>query len=208
MSNYRADLVSYLPPFMAEYEEINAALTAENPELTLLWDGKERVLKNQFILTADSEGLARFEGLLGIVPSKSDTLESRRQRVLLRWFLQLPYTERMLLEKLVNLCGEGNFTFTKNYDRYQIRIEASLELYGQTKELEELLERMIPCNINVVSRNRVECRTEGSVEIFSGIRVTERVLVTNDFRERASVKGNAGAAGAVVQVMHAAVSQQ
>lgn len=207
MSNYTADLVSYLPPFMAEYEEINAALTAENPEFTLLWDGKEKVLKNQFILTAEAEGLARFENLLGIVPSKLDTLESRRQRVLLRWFLQLPYTERMLLEKLVNLCGEGNFTFAKNYDCYQIKIEVSLELYGQIKELEELLERMIPCNMNVISRSRLDCKAEGDVEIYSGIRVTERVLVTNDFRERASVKGNAGAAGAVVQVSHIFISE-
>lgn len=207
MSNYTADLVSYLPPFMAEYEEINAALTAENPEFTLLWDGKEKVLKNQFILTAEGEGLARFERLLGIVPSKLDTLESRRQRVLLRWFLQLPYTERMLLEKLVNLCGEGNFTFTKNYDCYQIRIEVSLELYGQVKELEELLERMVPCNINVISRSRFDCKAEGNVNIYSGIRVTERVLVTNDFKGRVLVKGSAGAAGAVVQVSHVFISE-
>lgn len=207
MSNYTADLVSYLPPFMAEYEEINAALTAENPEFTLFWDGKEKVLKNQFILTAEGEGLARFERLLGIVPSKLDTLESRRQRVLLRWFLQLPYTERMLLEKLVNLCGEGNFTFTKNYDCYQIRIEVSLELYGQIKELEELLERMIPCNMNVISRSRLDCKAEGNVNIYSGIRVTERVLVTNDFKGRVLVKGNAGAAGAVVQVSHVFISE-
>ena len=206
MNNYTADLVSYLPPFMAEYEEINAALTAENPEFTLFWDGKEKVLKNQFILTAEGEGLARFERLLGIVPSKLDTLESRRQRVLLRWFLQLPYTERMLLEKLVNLCSEGNFTFAKNYDCYQIRIEVRLELYGQIKELEELLERMIPCNMNVISRSRLDCKAEGNVEIYSGIRVTERVLVTNDFKERASVKGSAGAAGAAVQVMQISVS--
>lgn len=207
MSNYTADLVSYLPPFMAEYEEMNAALTAENPEFTLLWDSKEKVLKNQFILTAEGEGLARFERLLGIVPSKLDTLESRRQRVLLRWFLQLPYTEKMLLEKLINLCGQGNFTFTKNYDCYQIRIEVSLELYGQIRELEELLERMIPCNMNIVSRSRLDCKVEGNVKIYSGIRVTERVLVTNDFRERASVKGNAGAAGAVVQVSHIFISE-
>lgn len=207
MSNYTADLVSYLPPFMAEYEEINAALTAENPEFTLLWDGKEKVLKNQFILTAEGEGLARFERLLGIVPSKLDTLESRRQRVLLRWFLQLPYTEGMLLEKLVNLCGEGNFTFTKKYDCYQIKIEVSLELYGQIKELEELLERMIPCNMNVISRSRLNCKAEGNVKIYSGIRVTERVLVTNDFKGRVLVKGNAGAAGAVVQVSHVFISE-
>ena len=31
------NLVSYLPPFIADYKEINIALTAENPEFALVW---------------------------------------------------------------------------------------------------------------------------------------------------------------------------
>ena len=40
------DLVSYLPPFMAEYKETNITLTAENPEFILVWEAAEKVLKN------------------------------------------------------------------------------------------------------------------------------------------------------------------
>ena len=36
------DLVSYLPPFLAEYKEINIALTAENPEFALAWEAADR----------------------------------------------------------------------------------------------------------------------------------------------------------------------
>ena len=31
------DLVSYLPPFLAEYRELKAALEAEDPEFALVW---------------------------------------------------------------------------------------------------------------------------------------------------------------------------
>lgn len=58
------DLVSYLPHFLAEYKEINAALTAENPEFQITWDAAKRVLYNEFIETADEYGISRFENFL------------------------------------------------------------------------------------------------------------------------------------------------
>ena len=39
------DLVSYLPPFMAEFKEIMATLEAENPEFVLVWEAADRVLQ-------------------------------------------------------------------------------------------------------------------------------------------------------------------
>ena len=95
------DLVSYLPPFIAEFREINSTLTAENPEFKIVWEAADRVLKNEFIATADEYGISRFERILKIYPSTEDTLESRRARVQARWFASLPYTWRMLLEKLI-----------------------------------------------------------------------------------------------------------
>lgn len=205
-SNRQVDLISYLPPFMAEYQEINNAFSAENPELQILWDSKERVFKNAFILTADSKGLSRFEGLLGIIPSKNDTLKSRRQRVLSRWFKRLPYTERMLLEKLVNLIGEDSFVFQKDYDHYKITLITGIELYGQIEELERLLTEMIPANLAAAIQNRIKCGIKGDAKIYSGIRALERFLITNDFKESHSVKGIAGASGAITEVTHISIT--
>ena len=76
------DLVSYLPPYLQEYnQETVAALEAENPEFRLIWEASDRVLYNEFIATADEYGISRFEKILNILPSKEDTLESRRARV-------------------------------------------------------------------------------------------------------------------------------
>lgn len=149
------DFVSYLPPFMAEYKEINLALEAENPEFVLVWKAADRVLYNEFIATADEYGISRFEKILNILPSCNDTLESRRTRVQARWFTNLPYTWRMFLQKLIALCGEHNFTIRKDFDYYRIYLEVKLELFGQVQELERIIRIMLPCNLIVYTVNGI-----------------------------------------------------
>ena len=92
------DLISYLPPFIAEYKQVSRTLEAENPEFRIVWEAANRVLYNEFIATADEYGIGRYEKMLKIYPSKEDTLESRRARVQARWISCIPYTERMLLD--------------------------------------------------------------------------------------------------------------
>ena len=47
------DLVSYLPPIMAEFQEYRVTLEAENPEFVIIWNATDQVLQNEFIATAD-----------------------------------------------------------------------------------------------------------------------------------------------------------
>ncbi len=148
-------LVSYLPPFIAEYKETNITLTAENPEFVLVWKAADRALKNEFIATADEYGIGRFEKILHILPSRDDTLESRRLRVQSRWFTTLPYTWRMFLQKLIVLCGENDFTVIKRFDFYRIDLQVELKLFGQIEELERIIETMVPCNMVVESNNKL-----------------------------------------------------
>ena len=149
------DLVSYLPPFIAEYKETNLTLTAENPEFVLVWRAADRTLKNEFIATADEYGIGKFEKILRIFPSRDDTLESRRSRVRSRWFTTLPYTWRMFLQKLIVLCGENDFTVIKQFDLYRIDLQVELKLFGQIEELERIIETMFPCNMVVESNNKL-----------------------------------------------------
>lgn len=185
------DLVSYLPPFVAEYRQIREALEAENPEFVFVWEAADRVLKNGFIETADEYGIGRFEKMLHIYPQSEDTLESRRRRVQARWFISLPYTERIFLEKLIALCGNNNFIFTKNYDYYRIGLDVNLETFGQVEELENLIGVMLPCNIVTGITNEIPCVTEGAALTSGGVCTLHTFLVTNDGREDVSAPGNA-----------------
>lgn len=185
------DLVSYLPPFMADFKEVAVTLEAENPEFKIIWDAANQVLYNEFIATADEYGISRFEAILKILPSKEDTLESRRARVQARWFNAIPYTMKALISKLIALCGDNNFTITKQFDFYRLELETHLELYGQVDELEYIINTMLPCNIVVVSDNKIICDVKGLAAFAGGICITERFFITNDSRETVVANGAA-----------------
>ena len=163
------DLVSYLPPFMADFKEISVTLEAENPEFVLVWKAADRVLQNEFIESADEYGISRFEKILNILPSTEDTLESRRARVQARWFNTIPYTMKAFLAKLEALCSDSDFTVTKEYDKYTVRILTNLELFGQVEELEHIIDGMMPCNMIVISVNEIPCDAKGFAFVAGGV---------------------------------------
>ena len=174
------DLISYRPPIIADYKEIGATLTAENPEFIVMWDAADRTLKNEFIATADEYGIGRFEKMLKILPFREDTLESRRARVQSRWFTTLPYTWRMFIQKLIALCGENNFAVTKQFDFYRIDLVMQLELFGQIEELERLIETMVPCNMIVGIKNELSYEIERTAYNIGGISFTEEICIVGD----------------------------
>ena len=142
------DLVSYLPPFIAEYKEINNALAAENPEFQLIWEAADRALRNEFIETADEYGISRFEKMMGLFPSKDDSLESRRLNIRSKWFTMLPYTWRMLMDRLLLLCGEEPFIVdTSRLKVYELRIEIFNQTIATLRAIRKMAGEMIPANI-------------------------------------------------------------
>lgn len=196
------DLLSYLPPFMAEFKEIAVTLDAENPEFVLVWKAADRVLQNEFIEAADEYGISRFEKILNILPSKEDTLESRRSRVFARWFNTIPYTLKALIAKLEALCGDSDFTIIKEYDNYTITIIVDLEMFGQVDELDYIIESMIPCNMIVISRNETPCKASGFALFSGGICFVQDFFITNDFRESYTVNSKAAFGGGMVEEAH------
>lgn len=143
------DLVSYLPPFLAKYKEINMALAAEDPEFVLIWEAADRILRNEFILTADEYGISRFEKMLNILPSVEDTLENRRARVQNRWFNLAPYTVRTLIIKLSELLGgDHQFSIWSDFKKsYELILTVYSTNDSQVEEIKYLLNAIVPANI-------------------------------------------------------------
>lgn len=191
------NLQSYLPLFMREYQEIAATLDAENPEFRLVWDAANRVLYNEFIATADEYGISRFEKILGILPYQEDTLESRRSRVFSQWFNEIPYTMKVLVARLITICGEGNFTIEPDFMRYTLVINTELEMFGQVEELERLLESMIPCNMIVISNNELLYEIYGKALIAMGLCVSRFFVITNDMNVHPIIEGKANIGGGI-----------
>ena len=109
-----------------------------------------------------------------------DTLESRRSRVQSKWFSKLPYTLRILLQKLVVLCGNTDFKLTYDFDTgYTLTVETGLELFGQVEELEEILDTLLPCNIVASTRNTIPGPATGTFNMVGGISFAEDIYITS-----------------------------
>ena len=157
------DLVSYIPMFIAEYKETNATLRAENPEFRAAWKAADRVLYNEFIATADEYGISRFEKLMQILPYDGDTLETRRLRVQSRWFSMLPYTWRMLLQKLTILCGGDFEVSVPELGEYELHISVVLGPRTRTLLVDvlQMLEGFLPTNLYYQVTGIGECIQTG-----------------------------------------------
>ena len=144
------DLVSYLPPFMAELKEMAVVLEAENPEFVLVWEAVSQVLRNEFIATADEYGIERFEKILHLFPSDGESLESRRARVQMKWFVFLPYTWRMLIQRVAAICKRRDFQiFIPSESWYEVRLRIPIEPHTEPilQDVQEMLERFLPANL-------------------------------------------------------------
>lgn len=148
------DLLAYLPPFMAAYRELAAALRAEEPEFHLLWRGAHRVLVNQFVLTADDFGLKRYESLLHLLPASGDTVEARRVRILAALMRHPPYTMTWLRAWLDGLCGEG--MHRENVEDYTLSLwldgSALSNVHLTAQEIILLLNPILPVNLTWIIR--------------------------------------------------------
>ena len=157
------NLLSFLPEFVQEYREIKHIMNSEQTEIQKLEDETEIIKNNQFILSCDIDGIARFENLLGITPKPDDTLDARKSRVITRWNDSIPYTYKGLKEKLNVMCGEGNYLLIPSFNEYGLEIVVSLPLSDQADELDYMLSYMIPANIVVTSRNNMVRTMTGTV---------------------------------------------
>jgi len=93
------DVIQYFPPHISKITEFRQIANTYDEELKLTWEQIGTALANMFISSANSQGLSYFEGLLGITPSKEETLEVRRAEALRLWRIsQSIYTLPVFLQ--------------------------------------------------------------------------------------------------------------
>lgn len=172
-------LLDYMPDYYREIQEMNDILRAEDALFLILRNEFETGKANQFIKTADSEGLAIFESILGIVPVADESVESRRSRVLSRWINITPYTHNSLVRRLASLQGNYNFDINYELDAYRLFIRTNLELPGQVDELDYALVEMIPANLELISRNEIPMSSTTQANIVAGMTPTMLISATD-----------------------------
>lgn len=147
--NRCVDVKSYLPDMLCEIEEFRAISDTENAELKAVWDELDNVFDDQFITEATEKGIARREVMLGIIPQTTDTLESRRFRLLSLYGDGVPYTRRSLDAQLRSLCGSDNYTLSFSNADFAVTVKIALSASAQIGAVSDMLERVLPYNMQV-----------------------------------------------------------
>lgn len=138
-------LKKYLPEFISsikEFQELDKVLSVE---INSLRDKLEQLQDNQFIESANDEGLKRYEQLMGL-PSDGD-IELRRFNILNKYNSTLPFTMVWLKNMLNTTLGKGNFLLDINYISYALTISVMASKEHLISSLYKDLRKKIPCNL-------------------------------------------------------------
>ena len=184
------NLLEYLPLFLQGFRELQAIMTAENPEFQAVSDEGDVVLDNTFIMHCDEKGISRFEALMNIYPMPGDTLEARQNRVMTRWNDVIPYTMKAFLQKIITLQRNDNVIITVDGDNYKVTVVTHLEKQGQQDDLAYLFNTVVPCNMVVESINILDCIASGTLNSAIGITNTGIQFITNDIAEHLVVEAD------------------
>lgn len=141
------DILSYLPSILHEIKELIEIADVEKPVLEALWQEIDNTLNNQFVITANSDGANRFEKMLKLQAGESESIETRRFRILTRYQEQAPYSYKVLKQLLDSLLGEGQYTLERNVAEKWLRVRMELTVKRQFEAVEILLERITPQNM-------------------------------------------------------------
>ena len=135
------------PPIMQELKEFQKIAEIEEAFFERLKQEIQNIVDDQFIQTATERGIARRERMLNVSPFADDTLETRRFRVQGIWNDKLPYTYRVLLERLDGLCGPDGYVIELNSGEYSLNIKIELTKKRMFDEVVRITQQMVPANL-------------------------------------------------------------
>ena len=141
-----------LPTLYNNNVEMNAIVDVEDIEFEQVFEAQIQInFENTFIATANINGIERFENLLNIeADPKTEDIEFRRQRLWNRLNTNPLFTEKYLQQKLDEIIGENSWYYEIAYNNYTLDIYITRPGKTWLNELIKLLEKAMPCNIELI----------------------------------------------------------
>ena len=149
-------LKKYLPEFISNIKEFQRLDVTVSVEINKLKDKLLQLQDNQFIETADDEGLSRYEKMLSI--PYSEDVATRRFNILNKYNSTIPFTMMWLTNTLNTTLGKGNFLLDMNYGEYVLTISILNSKEQHIETLYKDLRKKIPCNLvlNITTLEPIE----------------------------------------------------
>lgn len=168
-------LMRQLPEWFKPILEYIAIMEAYALPLSSFQNVAEQIRNNFFIQTCDEATLQYWERILGLTIQTGDTLDYRRQRIMMRFNQVVPYTVWTLKDKLTELYG-NDYTLDVNEEENWIKIFVTSDVHGAVNMLFDLIHNYVPTHLYVYSNQQVTnyVRSDGYV----GVRMTRTIEQT------------------------------
>lgn len=141
--------IDYIPPILKGITELIAICNADDIEIDVLWSDIDVAYRDVHITTGSITTIERWEGIMGIAPKVSDTLEDRRFRILARINPKLPYTWLNLQALLDVLVGVGNYELIRDVAAKHLSLRIGLSSKSMQQTIAELIEDVSPQNMTI-----------------------------------------------------------
>lgn len=164
-------LQRYFPRVVAPAKEFKALAEAENPEFNLLWDAAWKWFSNTFVYDTDTDGLKRWEDMLGITPPTGASILDRREAILTLLNIGLPYTERRFQQLLNSQFGDGLVTAEYDINDYVLWLNVSYSGIFNTEVMRAYTRCIVPANLDIKVKN--EKSASGNIYIGCAVRTSQ-----------------------------------
>lgn len=155
----------YFPTIYNDILEVDTLVKIENDLFENLNNEFDKAIKNEYVITADKETLKRYETLLRIVDGDDKELNFRRQRILNRLAMNMPFTLRALKQKLDELIGKENYNIFVNPGKFTLYIESKILNQTWFNETYITINKMKPANIVFINKPFIDEKILANEEV-------------------------------------------
>ena len=140
----------FTPDVYKENDELKALYNVQAEEMLKIHTDKRNIFKNNFIKTANINGIIQYEKVYEIEPNSDYTVEERRENVKNKMLWKPPFTRQRLLDILKNIWGEGNYFFEIRYEDFEVIIDINTVNPIVYLQFQKNVRRVIPSNIHII----------------------------------------------------------
>lgn len=140
----------YIPKILEENDTMNSIYSTQEDEINKLNQTSMDVFKNNFIQTANLNGIQKYENMLKIKSDNSFDLEYRRKKVWDKLIYRPPFTRQRFQSILERIWGKGNFVFDIHPNEFEVIIDVWTDNAEYYLLYSKMIRDVIPANLYMI----------------------------------------------------------
>ena len=149
------DLLKILPEYSRPILEFQEIMKSDGIAMDEVETLMRKVRDNFYIQTVDESALEEEERQFSIVAKPGETLDYRKQRLLLKYNTVAPFTIHFLRKRLTELF-EDDYVLKSDPEHCKLTISVTSQKYGAVNLLYDLLWDIVPAHLEIIANQQVE----------------------------------------------------